>query len=83
MLQYDFSCFKLAFNTESLLTKMRTSHSQKTYATQTVIIKYGYADDKGEITSLKGFEAIDKQPEPSLFALEPASAYHSTYHSTL
>ncbi|KAL1150164.1 hypothetical protein V6Z11_A10G238900 [Gossypium hirsutum] len=29
MLQYDFSCFKLAFNTESLLTKMRTSHSQK------------------------------------------------------
>ncbi|KAG8480556.1 hypothetical protein CXB51_024603 [Gossypium anomalum] len=31
-----------------------------------------------EIRSLKGFEAIDKQPEPSLFALEPASAYHST-----
>ncbi|KAH1045858.1 hypothetical protein J1N35_036642 [Gossypium stocksii] len=33
---------------------------------------------QGEITSLKGFEAIDKQPEPSLFTLEPASAYHST-----
>ncbi|TYI07671.1 hypothetical protein ES332_A10G242700v1 [Gossypium tomentosum] len=38
---------------------------------------------QGEITSLKGFEAIEKQPEPSLFALEPASAYHSTDHSTL